>query len=101
MALLKKTVLLSKLDRIAMGLKDKKVDPRITIIGRVKGRGINDFILQREDYKTHTIRKLEYNDCIILEQFVQVKDKELDDYIISKKFKKGEEPLNWKYKIIK
>lgn len=101
MDLLKRTVLLSRLDRMAMDLKNKKIDPKITILGKVKGRGHNDFIPEREDYKNYTLRKLEHSDFIILEQLVQVKDKELDDYVISKRFKKGEEPMNWKFKINK
>lgn len=99
--MLKKTVLLTKLDKIALELKNKKANPQISIIGKVKGRGVNDFVPQREEFKTYSLRRLQHHDYVILEQFVQVKDKELDDYIISKKFKKGEEPPNWKYKIIK
>lgn len=101
MALLKKTLSLSKLDSIALYLKSQKINPQISIIGKIKGRGVNDFIPQREEFRTYTLRRLEHNDYVVLEQFILVKDKELDDYIISKKFKKGEEPEDWKFKLVK
>lgn len=101
MALLKKTLSLSKLDKIALDLKNQKINPQIFIIGKIKGRGINDFIPQREEFRTYAIRRLEHKDYVVLEQFIIVKDKDLDDYIISKKFKKGEEPENWKFRLVK
>src|SRR5207253_2925845 len=101
MDLLKRTIFLSNLDRIASEIKNKKGNPQISIIGKVKGRGVNDFIAQREEFKTYNIRKLQYNEIVVLEQFVQIKDKELDDYVLSKNFVKGREPENWKFRIIK
>lgn len=97
----KRTLRLSKLDVIASELKNQKCNPQIQLLGRIKGRGLNDLIIQREDYKIYDIRRLDYLDYVILEQFIQTKDMELDDFIVSKKFSKEEMPKYWKIRITK
>ena len=101
MELQKQTIILSRLDKIAGQLKDKNLNPHIAVLNKIKGKGNNDFIKSINSYRIYDIRRLDYLDFVILEQFVEVKDKELDDFIISKKFDKDEVPKNWKTHVIK
>ncbi len=97
----KRTIRLSRLDLVAADLKNQKCNPQITLLGRIKGRGLNDLIAHRESYKIYDIRRLDYMDFIIVEQFIQTKDMELDDFVVSKKFNKENLPDKWHIRVTK
>lgn len=97
MILSKKTLLLTRVDKILKDLKKIKQPYKLSLLGTVKGIGVNDI----DSDHVYLIRRLEYGDIVILERFIRSKDKELDDFIISKTFSKDSVPKTWKFKIKK
>lgn len=89
----KNTIRRSEIDKTIELLKEFKTDFKLTTIGVVTGYGLNDDYAKSDK---HEIRKLEYNDFVILEQMVRNKDCDMDDIIISIKFKKDKLPKKWK-----
>lgn len=94
----KQTVNLSRIDRIVQILKNEGNKYTLSILGKVEGQGLND-ILQNEEWRVYIIRRLDYEDKVILERIIQNNDMELDDFILSYRFYKKEIPDNWYYKI--
>ena len=89
----KNTIRSSDIDSIIEVLKELKVEYKEEKIGDVTGFGLND------DYSNtdkHVIRKLTYNDYVVLEKIVRTTDCDSNDVIVSKKFKKDKVPKKWK-----
>ena len=82
----------SEIDTIIKVLKELDVKYSIEIIGEVRGYGLNDDY--SETYK-HQIRKLTYNNFVVLEQMIRNEDCDFDDVIISQKFDKKKVPKKW------
>jgi hypothetical protein len=97
----KQTIILSRVDAIVALLKQNRVPHKLTLLSRVEGRGADDLYVEKERYRTYMVRKLEFQENIVLEQLVRTKDIELDDYIISKQFCKEYVPKNWHVKVVK
>jgi hypothetical protein len=99
----KETINLSKVDYIANYLSNNKIPFKIILLEKIKGRGINDTVFPFKKFlkREYFLRRLEYANYIVLEQIVFIKDKELDDFIISKEYEKGKEPIKWTTKIYK
>lgn len=97
----KKTLNLSKLDAIAFHLQEKGYSPKIILLDKFEGRGLNDLIPYNEKRKIHFIRKMEYLDKVILEQLIETDDIETDDYIVSYEFQKEKLPSDWQTKLCK
>lgn len=93
--LLKKTRILSRVDNIIKELKKHSIPFNLSLLGTTKGAGLNDYEFSRP----YIIRRLEFQNYVILEKYVYSKDTHVDDYIISKVFYKETEPKNWKFKI--
>lgn len=91
----KNTVNLSRLDTIVHYLKDKGYKPKIVMLGKIQGRGLNDLIPYTTNKKLYFMRKLEYLDKIMVEKFIGTNDEELDDYIFSYEFQEGKFPKDW------
>ena len=91
----KNTVNISRLDYIAHYLKEKGYKPKILLLEKIQGRGLNDLIPYTENRKTYFIRKMEYLDKIVVEKYVGTNDSELDDYIFSYEFQEGKFPEEW------
>jgi len=89
----KNTIRRSEIDKTIELLKEFKVKYKLTTLGKVPGYGLNDAY---EDISEYEIRKLEYNDFVILEQMIRDPDCDMDDVISSFKFEKSKAPKNWK-----
>ena len=92
----KNTIKISEIDIIINLLQELNTPYKLTILGKVKGLGLND---TGDVY--YEIRKLEYKDIVILERMERSKDCDADDVIVSYVFEKDKEPENWKIEIIK
>lgn len=92
------TINLSKLDSVKEILDELKVPYKLTILGEVDGRGLNDdsFMGTANEDVMYKLRRLEYNDNVVLEKMVQDADCDSDDYVVSEKFKLSNEPKDWK-----
>jgi len=84
---------MSAVDGTISVLKNLGTPYKVTELGRVAGCGLNDDYREGDDYP---IRKLEYRDVVILEKMLRNPDCDIDDYIMSYEFVKGQEPEDWK-----
>lgn len=96
----KKTINLSRLENVFFELTKRRKYKAVEVIGVVLGRGYND-VLDNGKYREYRVRRLDADDFMILEQFVQTKDENIDDFIISKQFDLDHIPANWAYHIMK
>lgn len=97
----KNTIQLSVVNDLIERLKKDSIPYRVTMLGKVQGNGLNDLSRTTEEYKTYVLRRLDYEDKIILEQIIQSTDMQLDDFVFSHLFNKKEIPKSWKYKVKK
>lgn len=88
----KNTINNSEIDKTIELLKEFKIKYTLKTIGKVPGYGLNDYYNDIKDYK---IRQLEYNDFIIVEQMNRHPDCDMNDVILSFKFKKDKVPKKW------
>jgi len=88
----KNTVRVSNLDAIKQTLDNLGVPYQLTTIGFVKGRGLNDEMLE---LPPHPIRRLQYGDRVVLEHIEQDADCDTDDIITSQEFALEKEPGDW------
>ena len=88
----KNTINRSEINKTIELLKEFKVDYKLKILGKVRGDGLNDDINGTPE---HEIRRLEYNDFVILEQMIRSQDCDIDDVILSFKFEKSKAPKKW------
>lgn len=95
----KNTLVLSDIDNTIEVLKETGTPYTLVEIGKVNGMGLNDDI-QSDDIKQYPIRRLEYKTFVVLEQLQRTPDCDSDDWLISKKFKKGEEPKKWELEVM-
>ena len=93
----KNTVSLSNVDSVISLLEKDGRDFKVSVLGKVKGRGVND---SYDNIDTYDIRKLEYKTLsgqhfVILEKMVRHPDCDADDCIISEEFLSGDVPAKW------
>jgi len=88
----------SKIDVTLNLLKKFGKNYKLSEIGFFEGNGLNDEI-EYEKFKIYKLRKLEYEDVVIMERIVRQSDCDADDIIESKEFKKGKEPKKWPLEI--
>ena len=86
----KNTINYSTIDAIVGVLKDIGVDYKLSVIAKVRGRGLNDY-----EGKVYELRRLEYKNIVYLEKIEQEADCDFDDIIRSQKFKLSKEPKGW------
>lgn len=96
----KKTINLSNFDEVLKILKESGRKYAISLLGKVRGQGINDIILN-DEWRTYVIKKLEYDDIVIFERIYQYNDITLNDYIVSFTFSYKNQPIEWEYHVIK
>ena len=95
----------SQIDNTIKLLKEFNEPYKLTVLGKVKGLGLNDdFDTGFDDngypkIKYYEIRKLEYKNTIILEQMHRTYDCDSDDTLLSIQFEKGKEPEKWPLEI--
>lgn len=92
----KNTIVASEIDSVIRTLDDCKASYDLTTLGEVTAMGLND------DYNginRYPVRRLEYQNTVILEQMQRTHDCDMDDCLVSCRFKKGEEPKDWKLEI--
>jgi hypothetical protein len=87
----KNTISASKIDTTIELLKELGFKYNLTELGKVEGNGLNDI-----DNTNYPIRKLEYNQVVILEKMIRSEDCDENDIIRSFKFKKKDVPKKWK-----
>jgi hypothetical protein len=88
----KKTVILSKVDELVRELKRKRKMHSLIVLDKIKGRGINDL----EDNLEYLVRRLEFDNYVVLEQFIKIQDTDIDDFLVSRVFYVDKEPKTWK-----
>jgi len=91
----------SEVDTTIKLLKELKVKFKIKVLGKVIGQGLNDEIGEYGlgESKSYPMRRLEYQDNVVLEKIIRAPDCDVDDVIVSEKFSKGKEPKRWKIEI--
>jgi len=92
----KNTINRSEINKTIELLKELNVKYVLKTLGKVPGYGLNDEI---NNTLKHEIRKLIYNDFIIMEQMIRGQDCDIDDSIFSFKFEKSKVPKKWKIEI--
>jgi len=90
----KNTTSASSIDTTLKVLKELGESYSLKEIGIVTGYGLNDD-LPNDESKKYKLRRLEYKDKVIIEQIIRNTDCDINDVIISKEFKKGEEPKDF------
>ena len=90
----KNTIVFSALSSIKELLDDLNVPYQLSVITRVRGRGINDGAWDEETW--YDLRRLQFGDFAILENIEQDVDCDTDDIILSHKFELTKEPKDWK-----
>lgn len=94
----KNTFVMSKVDAVVDTLKKCGVDYKLTELDRVIGMGLNDnygFVEALGRDGKYPIRRLAYNDLVVLEKMIRNPDCDGDDHIMSFEFKADEEPDDW------
>ena len=94
----KNTSNVSQLDATINLLKKMGGSFSLSVLGQVKGRGLNDDYGQGKPL--YEIRRLEYQNAkgeawVMLEQMMRHPDCDCDDLLKSYEFKKGEDPQAW------
>lgn len=95
----KNTIQLSVVNDLIDRLKKDSIPYKVSLLGKVQGNGLNDLSRITEEYKIYVLRRLDYEDKIVLEQIIQTNDMQLDDFVLSHLFYKREIPKSWKYKV--
>ncbi len=93
---IKKTVDLSCIDSTMELLKKNRIPYKLYKLDNIQGLGLNDMVAVLETSRRHIIRKLEFDNKIIVEKFFRIQHRDLDDFILSYSFFKKEFPENWK-----
>jgi hypothetical protein len=89
----KNTISISEIDAVKHVLDNLGVKYTESIIATFNGRGLNDAY---NDVSAYNLRRLQYNDIILLECVEMDADCDIDDVIISYEFSASTEPKNWK-----
>ena len=92
----KNTINNSAIDTIVSVLEQLRVEHKLTTEATVEGRGNNDRPAFEES-RPYELRRLQYKDCVFLEQIEQDVDCDTDDIISSYRFLLSEEPEKWEY----
>lgn len=98
---IKKTIDLSCIDSTMEILKKSKIPYKLYKVANIQGMGLNDMVAVLETKRRHIIRRLEYENKIVAEQFIRFQHKDLDDFIISYTFFKKEYPADFKPYLVK
>ena len=78
--------------------KVKKAFSRIGLDNESEYTGDKDRESLEEKY--YEMRRLEYNDFVVLEQIIRNGDCDFDDFLTSSKFHKDEEPNDWQIEMM-
>lgn len=87
----KDVLLASEVDITIRALRDLKRPFSMRVLGQVKGMGNEDGFYQ--------IRRLAFNNIVILEQMVRMNDCDLSDVLTSREFSLQTEPKDWPIEI--
>ena len=82
----------TRIDDITEVLEENDISYTLEILGKVEARGLNDTYTGTKYY---CIRKLTYQNFVIMEQMIREPDCDIDDIIIATKFYKDSVPDNW------
>ena len=91
----KNTTNVSEVDAVIRVLKDLLIPYKVKVIGKFRGRGLNDDIYAEGKDKIYKLRRLQYVDKVILEYVNLDADCDVDDVIHSKTFDLKKEPKDW------
>jgi hypothetical protein len=89
----KNTLNHSQVNRTIELLDELGIPYTLEAIGEVKAIGLNDMMSY---IHTYWMRRLSYNDKVILEHILRSWDCDVDDIICSEKFDVAHEPQDWK-----
>lgn len=88
----KNTVKSTKIDDTIEVLRENNIFHTLEILGTAQGRGLNDSYSGTHYYY---LRKLSYQNFVIMERMVRDPDCDIDDVIKAEKFEKDNVPENW------
>ena len=91
----KNTISMSSLKAILKTLENVGIPHEVSVIGTFKGRGLNDDPYMNGTDTTYELRRLQYQDRVILEHVELDGDCDTDDVIVSTEFWLKDEPKNW------
>ncbi len=86
----------TKIDDTIEVLKENNILYTLDILGKVRAKGQNDYYNCVENYE---LRKLTYQNFVIMEQMIREDDCDVDDCIIAVKFGKDNVPENWELEV--
>ncbi len=92
----KNTIKSTKIDDTIEVLRENDISYTLDILGKVNANGQNDHYTVTEYY---AIRKLSYQNFVIMEQMIRENDCDIDDCIRAVKFEKDNVPENWELEI--
>ncbi len=88
----KNTTTSTKIDDTIEILRENDIPYTLEILGKVEARGLNDTYTGTKYYN---IRKLSYQNFVIMERMIRQPDCDIDDVIIAEKFNKDNIPEDW------
>lgn len=93
----KHTILLTRIDETIKYLRQYHIHFKLFKILKGIGRGINDIIAidNEPSSKKYILRRLDFQNTIMLERAILIDNNDLDDFIVSYVFKKEEVPKEW------
>lgn len=91
----KNTVDCSRLDTYKAILDELGLPYELTVKIAVRGMGLND-----DEDTVYELRRLQYNNFVILERMERTSDCDTDDVITSTQFLLEDEPKDWQYEIM-
>jgi hypothetical protein len=86
----KNTIVTSQIDNLKEIFDIKGTAYRLTILGNITCSGFND-VFDNENKGRYVLRKMEYGNKVLMEQFQKTLGRDLDNYIVSVEFTKGTE----------
>ena len=90
----KETIVTSEVDATINVLKHLGVEYTLAELGQVPGCGLND-----SDEKMYSIRRLQYNGVVVLEQMWRTCNCDTDDTLVSCEFSNTPVPEDWPVEI--
>ena len=93
----KNTITSTKIDDVREVLRENNISYTVDVLGKVRARGQNDHL---HDIAHYSIRKLSYQNYVIMEQMIRDPDCDIDDVITAQKFNKDNALLkNWEIEV--
>ncbi len=91
----KNTINMSQIDTILDTLRETSIGYNLSVLTKVRGRGLNDSDMFSDKETYYELRRLEYGNTVYLDKIEQDADCDTDDIISSHKFTRATAPKDW------